>query len=127
MRDEQDVAALDRARLYVAGPVVDATTPEAARAQVAAVAALSRTGSRSASTTTSAPTKKMPPEVYRAVIDEAHKRGLRVAAHLFYLADAKDLLAAGVDLIAHSVRDAEIDAGVRRPMLERRGCASAPR
>ena len=55
-------------------------------------------------------TQKMPPEVYRAVIDEAHKRGLRVAAHIFYLADAKDLVASGVDMIAHSVRDAPIDA-----------------
>ena len=52
---------------------------------------------------------KMTPDVYRAVIDEAHKRGLRVAAHIFYLDDAKDLLKAGVDLIAHSVRDKELD------------------
>ena len=55
-------------------------------------------------------TQKMAPEIYRAVIDEAHKRGLRVAAHLFYLADAKALLDAGADFIAHSVRDAEVDA-----------------
>jgi imidazolonepropionase-like amidohydrolase len=52
---------------------------------------------------------KMTPDAYRAVIDEAHKRGLRVAAHVYYLADAKDLIAAGVDFIAHSVRDQKID------------------
>jgi len=52
---------------------------------------------------------KMAPEVYRAIIDEAHQRGLRVAAHIFYLEDAKDLLRAGADFIAHSVRDKEID------------------
>ena len=52
---------------------------------------------------------KMTPEVYRAVIDEAHQRGLRVAAHIFYLDDAKDLLRSGVDVIAHSVRDKDID------------------
>jgi imidazolonepropionase-like amidohydrolase len=51
----------------------------------------------------------MTPEVYAAVIDEAHRRGLRVAAHVFYLDDAKGLLRAGVDMIAHSVRDKEID------------------
>ena len=51
----------------------------------------------------------MAPEVYRAVIDEAHKRNLRVAAHIFYLDDAKDLLKAGVDMIAHSVRDKDLD------------------
>ena len=52
---------------------------------------------------------KMAPAVYRAVIDEAHARKLRVAAHIFYLADAKDLVRAGVDVIAHSVRDREVD------------------
>ena len=51
----------------------------------------------------------MTPDVYRAVIDEAHRRGLRVAAHIFYLDDAKDLLRAGVDMIAHSVRDKDLD------------------
>ncbi len=56
----------------------------------------------------------MAPEVYRAVIDEAHKRGLRVAVHLFYLADAKGVLDAGADFIAHSVRDADVDADVDR-------------
>ena len=51
----------------------------------------------------------MAPEVYRAVIDEAHHRGLRVASHMFYLEDAKSLLRAGSDFIAHSVRDKDVD------------------
>lgn len=54
--------------------------------------------------------KKLSPELYRAVIDEAHKRGLRVIAHEYYLSDAKDLLRAGIDAFAHSVRDRDIDA-----------------
>jgi imidazolonepropionase-like amidohydrolase len=54
-------------------------------------------------------TRRMPPEVSRAIIDEAHGLGLRVAAHIFYLEDAKALLRAGVDMIAHSVRDVPID------------------
>jgi imidazolonepropionase-like amidohydrolase len=54
-------------------------------------------------------TAKMTPAVYRAVIDEAHSRRLRVAAHVFYLDDAKDLLRADVDVIAHSVRDRDVD------------------
>jgi imidazolonepropionase-like amidohydrolase len=52
---------------------------------------------------------KMPPEVYQAVIDEAHKNGFRTAAHVVYLDDAKGVLRAGVDYIAHSVRDQEVD------------------
>ncbi len=54
--------------------------------------------------------KKIPPELYGAIIDEAHKRKLKAAAHMFYLADAKSLLDAGIDALAHSVRDADVDA-----------------
>jgi imidazolonepropionase-like amidohydrolase len=53
--------------------------------------------------------QKLSPEIYRAVIDEAHMRGLRVAAHLFDLDDAKGLIRAGVDALAHGVRDRDID------------------
>jgi imidazolonepropionase-like amidohydrolase len=52
---------------------------------------------------------KMPPEIYGAISDEANRHGLRVAAHIFHLEDAKSLLRAGVDLIAHSVRDQPVD------------------
>ena len=52
---------------------------------------------------------KMTPVLYGAVIDEAHKDGLRVTAHIFNLEDAKGLLRAGVDAFAHSVRDRDVD------------------
>jgi imidazolonepropionase-like amidohydrolase len=51
----------------------------------------------------------MTPAVYGALIDQAHKRGLRTAAHLFYLRDAKGLLDKGIDVIAHSIRDLPVD------------------
>ena len=51
----------------------------------------------------------MSPEIYRAVIAEAHKHHLRVAAHVYYLADAKSLVNEGVDVLAHSVRDKPVD------------------
>jgi imidazolonepropionase-like amidohydrolase len=53
--------------------------------------------------------KKVPPEIYSAIIDEAHKRGLRVTAHIFDLEDAKGLIRAGLDAFAHGVRDKDID------------------
>jgi imidazolonepropionase-like amidohydrolase len=53
--------------------------------------------------------KKLTPALYGAIIDEAHKNGLRVTAHIFNLEDAKGLLKAGVDAFAHSVRDKDID------------------
>jgi imidazolonepropionase-like amidohydrolase len=52
---------------------------------------------------------KMAPEMYAAIIDEAHKNGLRVAAHIFHLEDAKQLLRDHLDVIAHSVRDQPVD------------------
>lgn len=54
--------------------------------------------------------KKLGPELYGPVINEAHKHGLRVTAHIFALDDAKGLLRAGIDAFAHSVRDQDIDA-----------------
>ena len=72
-------------------------------------------------------TPKMTPEVYRAVIDEAHKRGLRVAVHLFYLADAKSVLDAGADFIAHSVRDARHQTRRSSATLKAKASASARR
>jgi imidazolonepropionase-like amidohydrolase len=52
---------------------------------------------------------KLTPALYGAIIDEAHKDGLRVTAHIFTLEDAKGLLRAGVDAFAHSVRDRDVD------------------
>jgi imidazolonepropionase-like amidohydrolase len=55
---------------------------------------------------------KLKPEVYRAIIDEAHKNGMEVLAHLSRtsaLADAKDLLKSGVDGFVHTVRDRDVD------------------
>jgi imidazolonepropionase-like amidohydrolase len=53
--------------------------------------------------------KKLTPDIYGAIIDEAHKRGLRITAHIFNLDDAKGLIRAGVDAFAHGVRDKDID------------------
>ena len=52
---------------------------------------------------------RLPVPVEKAIIDEAHANGLRVATHLFYLDDAKRLVGEGVDVIGHSVRDQAID------------------
>jgi|SRR5579871_5919221 imidazolonepropionase-like amidohydrolase len=52
---------------------------------------------------------KIPFELSKAIIDNAHRDGLRVAAHVFYLADAKQLVQGGIDAFAHSVRDQPVD------------------
>ena len=53
--------------------------------------------------------QKLSPALYGAIIDEAHKRNLRVTAHIFDMEDAKGLMRAGVDAFAHGVRDKDID------------------
>ena len=107
LNDEQEQIALDRARVYVAGDSLqNLGTAEEARMRVnryadagANIVKIHITGSPN----------DMTPEVYGALIDQAHSRGLRVASHLFYLDDAHGLLDAGVDVIAHSVRDQAVD------------------
>jgi imidazolonepropionase-like amidohydrolase len=61
---------------------------------------------------------EMQPELYKAVIDEAHKDHLRVAAHEYALADAKQLVADGVDVLAHSVRDQVVDDAFLQSMKQ---------
>jgi imidazolonepropionase-like amidohydrolase len=53
--------------------------------------------------------EKMSPSMYAAIIDEAHKHGLKVAAHIHHLEDAKGLLRAGIDVFAHDIRDQDVD------------------
>jgi imidazolonepropionase-like amidohydrolase len=55
---------------------------------------------------------KMPPELTQAIIEEAHARGMRVLAHVFYLDDAKRLVTQGIDGFVHTVRDQPIDAAL---------------
>jgi imidazolonepropionase-like amidohydrolase len=50
----------------------------------------------------------MAPPIYRAAIDEAHQHQLKVAAHIHDQAPAADLVAAGVDIIAHGIRDTPV-------------------
>jgi imidazolonepropionase-like amidohydrolase len=63
--------------------------------------------------------EKLKPTLYRAIIDEAHKHGLRVMAHIAALEDAKGLLRSGVDGFGHVVRDKDIDEELLAMLRER--------
>jgi len=63
---------------------------------------------------------KISMELCRAIIEQAHKHNLKVAAHIFYLEDAKKLVEAGVDALAHSVRDRAVDRELIS-MMKKRG------
>lgn len=124
LRDSQDRPALNRARLHVAGPVVSGNSPGEARAMVDRVAAMKPDFIKIRVDDNLGRTAKMPPEIYRAVIDQARKHGLPVAAHVFYLEDARGLLESGVGLIAHSIRDKEVDDATFALLKSRDVCVS---
>ena len=69
--------------------------------------------------------KKLDSSLCEAIIDQAHRRGLLAAAHLYELSDAKRLAEVGLDLIVHSVRDTEVDRGLIRRLLAK-GITYAP-
>jgi imidazolonepropionase-like amidohydrolase len=121
-RASQGATSLARSRVFVAGPVLAPNTPAEARTQVAQVVEQRVDWVKIRVDDNLGTAKKMTPEVYRAVIDEAHKRGARVAAHIFYLADAKDLLTSGADLVAHSIRDLAVDDAVIAQLKARNTC-----
>ena len=106
---DREGPGLTRARLRLAGPVITADSPEEAAARVNEVADLNVDFIKIRVDDNLGATPKMPPAVYTAVIDAGHARGLTLAAHLYYLADAKGLVGAGADFIAHSARDQPVD------------------
>jgi imidazolonepropionase-like amidohydrolase len=61
---------------------------------------------------------RLSPILYRAVIDEAHDRGLRVNAHVFYHEDAAGLVGAGIDGLVHMVRDVEMSDALVADIVE---------
>ena len=124
-RDSQKTPTLARARLYVAGPVLAPKSPEDAVKLVDEVAAMKVDIVKIRVDDNLGATQKMAPEIYRAVIDQAHKKGLPVAVHLFYLSDAKAVLDAGADFIAHSVRDKDVDDAFVS-MIKRRDVCYSP-
>jgi len=125
IRDAQDRPDLNRARLYLAGPVLNADTPDEARRKVRELADMGVDFVKIRVDDNLGTTPKMSPEVYRAVIEESHRLSLPVAAHLYYLEDARALLHAGADFLAHSIRDHEIDADFIA-LMRARGVALSP-
>ena len=126
IRADQQAGTLGGARLFIAGRgmgapnagpgadvfkgiAYDVTTEEEARRDVRELAAKKVNLLKIWVDDRNGRAPKLSPVLYRAIIDEGHKHGLRVNAHVFYHADAVDLVNAGVDGFAHLVRDKEMD------------------
>jgi imidazolonepropionase-like amidohydrolase len=53
--------------------------------------------------------RKIPLELCKAIINHAGRHHINVAAHVFYLGDARALIDNGLHALAHSVRDKPVD------------------
>ena len=124
LRAEQATAPPARARVYVAGPIVYTDTAEAARVETDKVIALSPDLVKVRVDDNLGTTKKMPEVAWRATLERAKAAHLTLAAHIFYLADAKALAQAGPVFIAHSVRDLPVDDAFLSAMKATDACYS---
>jgi imidazolonepropionase-like amidohydrolase len=123
LRDEsRGAAAVDHARLFVAGAVITGATADEARAMAGKVADGKPDILKIRVDDNLGTGRKMPEPAWRAAINEAHARKLRMAVHIFYLADAMSTLEAGADFIGHSVRDVPVDAAFANAMKRRDVC-----
>ena len=110
IRNDTNPLYINHARLLVAGPVLAPETVEQAVRAVNGMADQSANFIKIRVDDNLGRTAKMAPEIYRAIAQEAERRGVPLAVHTYTLADTKATLAAGADLIAHSVRDEPVDA-----------------
>lgn len=122
LRDEQTKGSLNRARIFVAGPVIGGTTAEEARAVTDKVADMKPDVLKIRVDDNLGTGRKMPEAAWRAVITRGNERGLRTAVHIFYLADAKATLEAGAGFIGHSVRDVPVDEAFATALKARDVC-----
>ena len=109
LRAVNDTTTTQRARLFIAGEVITGDTPAEAEKVVEKNAEMGVDLMKIRVDDNLGTTPKMTEEVYRAVIKKSHALGYKIATHLYYLADAKKLLDAGSDFMAHSVRDLPVD------------------
>ena len=110
LRNEQLNNDLTRARIYVAGSVVVGDSEQAIRNEVNRNADAGANFIKVRIDDNLGATQKMSRPFFEALVDQAHKRRLPVAVHLYYLDDAKFMLRANADIIAHSVRDLPVDS-----------------
>ena len=114
------ISTVERKQMDIGDPpIVKVRTPEEARALVRAQAKhapelikIWYIVPRKAKVETNLP-------IARATIDEAHKRGLRVAVHATQLEAARAAVQAGADVLVHSVDNAPVDAAFVRLLKER--------
>jgi len=114
LRAVNDTASTQRARFFIAGEVISGKTPGEVIARVDSNHHLGVDFMKIRVDDNLGSSPKMTEEVYRAAINRSHELGYKIATHMYYLEDARKLLDAGTDMLAHSVRDLPVDAAFIR-------------
>lgn len=109
LRAVNDTLSADRARLFVAGEVINGKTPAEALAVVDSNQHMGVDIMKIRVDDNLGTAPKMSEEMYTAIINHSHELGYKIATHMYYLEDARKLLNAGSDFLAHSVRDLPVD------------------
>ncbi|WIV55409.1 amidohydrolase family protein [Amycolatopsis nalaikhensis] len=104
---------------FAADVVHEATSPEDVRAYIRELAAKKVDAVKFWLDDRHGTKAKRGPEIYEAVIDEAHAHGLKVAAHIYTLDEAKAVVRAGADIIAHLPRTPGADDELIELLMER--------
>ncbi|THV57785.1 hypothetical protein EZV76_14425 [Flagellimonas alvinocaridis] len=117
-RNAQNVHTLDRSRLFIAGEVISGNTKGDVREIIDHNDSLKVDFMKIRVDDVLGTSPKMAEDIYKTVIDYSHELGYRVASHIFYLEDAKNVVWAGTDYIAHSVRDTLVDEEFIKLMKE---------
>ncbi len=120
LRAITDTTATQRARLFIAGEVISGKTPAEALAVVDRNHRMGVDFMKIRVDDQLGTAPKMPEEIYRAVIHRSHQLGYKIATHLYSQDDARKLLEAGSDLLAHSVRDQPVDAAFIQLLKEKK-------
>lgn len=122
LRAVNDTTSAQRARLFIAGEVINGKTPIEAMAVVDSNHVMGVDFMKIRVDDNLGTTPKMPEDVYRAVINRSHELGYKIATHMYYLDDARKLLDAGSDMLAHSVRDLPVDDAFIQLIKEKKVC-----
>jgi imidazolonepropionase-like amidohydrolase len=100
--------------------IYEVSTPAEARAAVRSMAARNLKNVKIWVDDRGGTYPKLSPEVYTAIIDEAHQHKMMVHAHATSLADQKAVVRAGVDVLLHTVAGAKIDEELIALLQEKR-------
>ncbi|HEY5747900.1 MAG TPA: amidohydrolase family protein [Chryseolinea sp.] len=109
LRAVKDTANTQHARLFIAGEIIQGKTPEEVMAVADSNHHMGVDIMKIRVDDNLGTSPKMPEEIYRAAIKRAHELGYKMATHMYYLDDARKLLDAGSDMMAHSIRDLPVD------------------